>query len=99
MSVTGEFGHAGLRYGQAPALLTSPEAQQIFDAVASCLDIKGGTRLASATGECLGYLLEMLARLAKAPPPGALSGSCFGRFELGTLIPKYVLHMHSVYCS
>lgn len=62
---------AGMRYGQAPALLTAPEAQEMLDAVAASLDVRGGTRLASAAGECIGFLLETLTRLANAPAPGA----------------------------
>jgi hypothetical protein len=64
--------HAGVRYGQAPALLNAPEAQELLAAVADSLDVRGGTRLAAATGECLGYLLETLTRLSNAPAPGAM---------------------------
>ena len=70
---------AGVRYGQAPALFTAPEAPELLAAVAGSLDVRGGTRLAAATGECIGYLLETLTRLCNAPAPGAVARSCHNR--------------------
>ena len=65
----------GVRYGQAPALFTAPEAPDLLAAVAGSLDVRGGTRLAAATGECIGYLLETLTRLCNAPAPGRVAGT------------------------
>ena len=79
----------GVRYGQAPALFTVPEALELLAAVAGSLDVKGGTRLAAATGECIGYLLETLTRLCNAPAPGAAAWSCFHRL-CEAICPKHV---------
>ncbi len=61
-----------MRYGQAPNLFTAPERDAMLVAVISSLKFSGGHRLAAGAGECLGYLLESLGRLAKAPPPGEM---------------------------